>query len=409
MKPNNPVFDNIRNTDTNKEFISFSSLSAKSASVFNHSIKNNSVFGGLKRQFENSTNKNKRQRHVFKERRSNALAEEQIKRLVGENGPREHKAARTLQKAFRRVISESNIAYDHMLTNGVVWKNYAARNSITLDRKTFIEHCKANMASLYTEVVGVIEGAPILEPREFAFLEKVKEQKLYAVHVTEEAATKNIEREHSIGLFSRQALQKQKIPFDESHTQEEDLEDMAADGFIYFSLGLTETVRKPSSRFGNTAYNIKIEEVKKFESGFFSLHDPAYPQLGEPQNHIGDLSDDAADTLLERQHGIVDEHGIGKTYDFVYPIGEKGADIKEVLALAIIRDTRLLENEEDKKIILEGKEHGEEFTERLEKIITAFYRPQLIVPRHLYVTRNGKGDGKKVGEPQKIKKDTSLS
>ncbi len=322
----------------------------------------------------------------------------------------ENRAAKILQKNFLKLKKESDAAYSNMLTKGEIWKNYIKNTATTLGYKgatkaEFSKLCKKNRDSLFLEVVSFVDDIPILEEREAFFLEKVLNQPLYAVHVAEETARENIENTNSIGLFSRQLLQKKKIPFDETHTEKLDIKNIAADNFVYFSLGLSEKVRKPSSRFGTAAYNIKIEEVKKFESGFFTLYDPAGPEVTDPKRHIDNLSDEGADILYDRKNDLTDSEGKSKVYDFIYPIGEKGIYIKEVLALAIIRDTRLLKNEEDRKLILESQgENDEAFSEKLEKIITALYRPQLIVPRHLYVARNGKGNRKKVGKPQKIER-----
>ncbi len=233
----------------------------------------------------------------------------------------------------------------------------------------------------------------MLNINEESFYNEFTKCKFYAVHTTKEDVVEKItDANGDILLKTRSNLRKDGVKFPADNTPKEDRQASRTEKFVFFSVGTTENVLKKTSTFGNFAFNIPIDKVEEFKNGFFTLHDLALPSApSDIKKYIACISDEGIEKLNARfneNSDIVDAFGNGKPFDYCYAMGEDGQNLKEVLALATINTIRSLDEKDQENILnhlLEKDLSEQDREERFSNIISAFFRPQILVPDNLQV------------------------
>ncbi|UXU85269.1 RHS repeat-associated core domain-containing protein [Burkholderia sp. S-53] len=285
----------------------------------------------------------------------------------------EEQAARILQRSFRRLLGETKDAYARMFALGTAWKDERASTigekiDITILSEEHLRYTATNLE--YINRLFLNEG---LDATEAAFAEKLKSQDFYAVHATNAFPLMSLD---GVGLLSREMLQRKSEPFDQTHTPDLDLKRIAGDKFVYFSLEIGSWLSKPKSRFGKYAYRFNIDEHPIFASGMISLFDPGtHAAPLDPRGHLEQLSEEAEYSIAHRS--------IGTRTQNIYALNSKQGRsasnvIYQALVANLISESRKLPDLDRMRIL-----HSRS-PESLNKVINAFYRPQILVPRHFY-------------------------
>ncbi|MDX7986818.1 hypothetical protein FE392_05650 [Xenorhabdus sp. 12] len=186
----------------------------------------------------------------------------------------------------------------------------------------------------------------------------------YAVHATNSQEVMNSQAD--LVLFSRKKLIEKNITFPEENTSRRDIDMIASDDNVFFSL---EIGVKPSknprdgkgSRFGNTLYKIPFTH-SIFDFSSMALLDLL--ELKTPTCQIRGLSHDGKNTLSNRSY-LYKRHSLSF-------YGRK--DILNALALSMIEVAREL-NAKDQKVILSASS-DDEFND----ILRGLFRVEIRVP-----------------------------
>ncbi|CDH30746.1 hypothetical protein XBI1_1050007 [Xenorhabdus bovienii str. Intermedium] len=266
-------------------------------------------------------------------------------------------------------------AYSHMFNNGTIWKKDGEDGNGIEDFNSMEYISQKNMGELKNNLGK-------LNDEEINFLKNIKSIKFSALHAT------TAELDNGV-ILSRKTLKNKNLDFNEENTQIWDLEFVATDDFVFFSLEAGDSVQKKDSRFGNYAYLTEINDKSDnfFSKGFIALHDPAAPMSGAGayedyiERKFPSLN---KATYTELGHSIVKDKGY-QVYNSSHLIGDNGEELKNFLGLRLIKDIRSINNAKDRASFLsmgDAKDIG--------RLINTFYRPQLLIPSRVNLRGNYK-------------------
>ncbi|CDG98574.1 hypothetical protein XBP1_370003 [Xenorhabdus bovienii str. puntauvense] len=266
-------------------------------------------------------------------------------------------------------------AYSHMFNNGTIWKKDGEDGNGIEDFNSMEYISQKNMD-------GLKKNLGELNDEERNFLKNIKSIKFSALHAT----TAELDNR---AILSRKTLKNTMLDFNEENTQSWDLEFVATDDFVFFSLEAGDSVQKKDSRFGNYAYLTEINDKSDnfFSKGFIALHDPAAPMSGAGayedyiERKFPSLN---KATYTELGNSIVKDEGY-QVYNSSHLIGDNGEELKNFLGLRLIKDIRSINNAEDRTSFLsmgDAKDIG--------RLINTFYRPQLLIPNRVNLRGNYK-------------------
>lgn len=211
-----------------------------------------------------------------------------------------------------------------------------------------------------------------LSETERHFLDALNRLPMFATHATnatlEPANYPGLpEYGKGIRLFSRLNLERRGVRFDENHTTPDDRKRLRNDDFVFFSIEIGHSPKKPSSLFGQTMYRFPMAGNPLFKSlAWASLGDMIKPAAPHPQAIISKIGKDDLETLRARRIGGPDLVFLGT------------AHIREGLGLALIRDLRQL-HETSKQALLAFR--GED---AINNLVYGMFRPELKVPREFF-------------------------
>lgn len=267
------------------------------------------------------------------------------------------RAAKTITEAIRRGISEG--AYKKMLDKGSLWKNHNFNN-----QKDLINLSKANMRQLYRSL-------GTLNQHESDFFARFTESRFFATHTTG-APVEN--GQGIVSLFSRDKLIERGIIFNENNSPQEDRELLGNDDFVFFSLEVGETPKKPSSRFGGNMFKFDLDKPSFTSVAWLSLTDMRFANTPHLNRHIQGLSCAEYDKLSKREL---------PRFQTVF----HGKDMKAGIALSLIKDFREnLSHTSREKLLCYSTEHD------LNRLVNGMYRPEIKVPRHFISDENKKAN-----------------
>ncbi|PHM45174.1 type III secretion system effector and immunogenic protein OspC2 [Xenorhabdus mauleonii] len=256
-------------------------------------------------------------------------------------------AGTTFRDRYRHLVATKT--NDKMINTGKFWRRKRNLSLPTLS-KTNLDELKARLNPLTIE--------------ERDFYRRLLGADFYAVHATNSQDVMN--RQADLVLFSRKKLIAKNIPFPEENTNRHDIDMIASDDNVFFSL---EIGLKPSknpidgkgSRFGNTLYKIPFTN-SIFDFSSMALLDLL--TLETPSCQIGGLSREGLRTLSMRFY-------LYKRHSLCF---YSRKDILNGLALSIIEVAREL-NAEDQKVILSASS-DDEFND----ILRGLFRVEIKVP-----------------------------
>lgn len=203
------------------------------------------------------------------------------------------------------------------------------------------------------------------------FINRFMKNDLYLVHATD----RNLENaKGDINLYSRKQLQDKRVGFAEANTTSKDLEWMATDDFVFFSIEVGRKPKKPSSRFGDRTYRIPASHPA-FKFASLGLVDPLVKKFPTPK--VPGLSEGGMRELQQKRAFP------GPTNGFFFGMER----LKFGIAGAIAASAGVLTNPDDKALIL-----GARTSEELDAAMNSLYRPEVRVPRMVAIKQ---GDYKK--------------
>jgi hypothetical protein len=250
---------------------------------------------------------------------------------------------------------------DTMLAKGPKWYwELASGEPLTMKRLS-----AENMQTLKSQV-----NLQSLKNFERDFVKSVIDEPLYLTHST--PTDSNVKRpDGTVGLLSRQALLQRGAEFNTENTSQQDIDMLANDDHVFFSLEAGDQPQKDSSRFGDKMFRFKFDQPKILQNATLHLVDPLtaippsaesrFPAIEDHENE--DIAAEVIDNLNSR----------------AYTPGEAtfhGPHMKLGLALSIIETCRANMPEELSKEILQG--------ESLNNVINGLLRPTVMVPKHFF-------------------------
>ncbi|WP_198359342.1 hypothetical protein [Burkholderia ubonensis] len=257
-------------------------------------------------------------------------------------------ASRTITAAIRKYIAEKS--YSHMTENGDIWASNRSGGSKYIESISM-----GNISDLSKDL------APLSDD-EIKFLNVFLNQKFYATHTTL-APVKN--ESGVLSLYSREKLIERGIIFNENNSPPEDIKILGNDDFVFFSLEVGDTPKKPSSRFGGVTYRVNFDEAVFRDTSWLSLVEMRFAKTPNVDRHIPYLNQSEQSSLSKREL---------TPFETVFA----GRDMKRGIGLSIISDARKLSPESRKKI-LESTTEG-----KINSLINGLYRPEIKVARHYF-------------------------
>lgn len=248
-----------------------------------------------------------------------------------------------------------------MLRNGPKW--YWELNSgedLTIKRLS-----AENIGGLRNEV-----NSANLKHYEKDFIRSLIDEPLYITHAAPSSA--DIKRpDGTVSLFSRKKLEEKQIAFNAGNTTGHDIEMLANDDHVFFSLEAGDQPQKDSSRFGDKLMRFKFDQPKILNNATLHLVDPLTaipPSVGSRFDAIEDYKneEEAADAIEELESRAYTPGGA--TFH--------GAQMKIGLALSIIKVCRESMPDDMSRKLLEG--------ESVNRIINGLFRPTVMIPRHFF-------------------------
>ena len=263
-----------------------------------------------------------------------------------------------------------NDAYKHMLTVGTDWTT--AFGGLDKSYRGFTQRAELNVAPL---------KAMTLSHAEDDFVKGIMGEEMYAVHFS----GGDYQTRRGINFRSRINLQNKGIAFPHDNTQAEDLAQFATNDFAFFSLELGSEPKKPTSRFGDHRYRIPLDTVLSEKRGQYAhveANDVLFPDKrpvdyvanpGKKPNWLRKLD------VPKFQQSILNDVGgdVAVSADLLFGV----ESVQEAMALSIVKDIRNLDRFSTRKI------YNAATSEARDKIVNTFYRPQLLVPHQLTLTR----------------------
>ena len=263
-----------------------------------------------------------------------------------------NKASNIITRYLREVISDKS--YDHMFTNGKMWKK-DYNNELFTGFNYMKKVSKDNLKSLYSSLSR-------LDSQEIEFLKYVQATPFIVTHASNASV---IKPSGALEIFSRKKLESKNIDFCKYNSNKSDIDELANDDVIFFSLESGREVEKRKSRFGYTIYSTSFEQPVFEQVAWMSLREQLNNRVGDVKRHIAGLSD-------ESYKLIVLERTPNKQSMFL------GKDTKLGLGLSLIKLFRKLPQLDRAYLLSTSNEKA------LNKLINGIYRPEVKVPRSFY-------------------------
>ncbi|VDZ64735.1 hypothetical protein [Serratia odorifera] len=191
------------------------------------------------------------------------------------------------------------------------------------------------------------------------FINNFIQQEFYLCHATN-ADIEN--KSGDINIYSRKLLKDKKIIFNEDNSAHPDIHGLGNDDYAFFSLEIGPTLKKQTSRFGNTIYKSSASN-SIFKHASLSLVDQLVLDFPEPK--IPGLSALGKKELSGRPE-------FKNTEIFFNGMKSSISSLSRHIALA----TRYLSQQSDIDLIL-----NERNPEKLERIMNYLFRPEVRVPK----------------------------
>lgn len=268
----------------------------------------------------------------------------------------EEQASNIITKNFRKMISDKS--YSHMFSEGEIWKKDInnPEGFVTMQKIS-----SKNISMLSKEL------APLSE-KEIIFFDRISKLEFTATHATNGDV---INEKNTLTLLSRKKLEERKtnLPWG-SHGTSSDMEKFGNDDFVFFAIEPGTGGFKKNSAFGRTMYTINFNNPVFTQVSWVSLQEQLFSETGNTKKHIKNISKEAHDILSHQEIPVKENMFLVK-------------DFKTALALSLIKKFRELPKE-DQDILLSA---NDDYT--FNSIINGIYRPELKVPRHIFINNGG--------------------
>lgn len=267
--------------------------------------------------------------------------------------------ARLITQYIRKVIADS--AYNRMFTKGNFWKDDAKidpNSGILFMQKL----SKDNLRELYRALSPLSNSEKIL-------FEAIQKSPFRVTH----ASNSNIVNENGLlALYSLNKIQKNKITVPNVKSTNRDINELANDDFVFFSLetGSGITPKKGESRFGDAIYHVDFEDVAIQQVGWVSLNEQLAKTTGRLRKIPG-LSDETYNKLSCR-------HFDRKKTMFL------ARDFRTGLSLSVIQLLRDA-TDSDRETLLSYTHERD-----LNQLINRIYRPEVKIPKHFFSRQSDK-------------------
>ncbi|BBE09245.1 Uncharacterized protein MCB1EB_1084 [Mycoavidus cysteinexigens] len=216
-------------------------------------------------------------------------------------------------------------------------------------------------------------------------------------------------------LLSRKQVKVKSKEFARNNTEQDDLDAVKTDDFVFFTLETSEQVMKPKSRFGNKTYLASIQNNQELRNGFIVLHDPAaapssvahytsaigrrIPDMtgAEEQDQLGGTYEQLAHAILD--YGDSDNKRRHEKGNEPYNCMVESRDWKSAqkyIALNLIKAIRSVTNEDDKNKLLSMTNARE-----VNDLISSFFGIQLLVAQKVSAPWI-KGEIEQSADPQEL-------
>lgn len=262
--------------------------------------------------------------------------------------------ARKTLDAFKSNVAGK--AYRHMTDTGAMWKDHA----LTQGKASVVELSNRNVQRLEREL------QPLSEAEE-SFVQRLIGCQLFATHATDA----QVVQDGRATLFSSRKLEAKQIDFRRGHAAvmaldgakvEDDTDRFGHGDFVFFALEAGSLPKKANSRFGNTVHRFEFAQ-DSFKEAWMSLGDMGNLHHTPDLRQYVRVAKEDSDRLKKRALG---------TLDHVF----HGSQMRQGLALAIVRDCRTLSSPEDRARVL-----GSSSERQINNVINGFFRPEIKVPR----------------------------
>ena len=208
-----------------------------------------------------------------------------------------------------------------------------------------------------------------LNENERAFLTEFYSLPLFATHATDaelpqEKHPLDEQGEHGdvVRIFSRKNLQSRDLEFPVDHSQNHDIKALRNDDFIFFSVEIGTTPKKPESRFGRSMYRFNVEENHLLSNAsWMSLNDMATGEARRPKRIEDKLSGEDSQYLDWRETG---------NKELVF----QGSKMKPGIALAVLATIRHLDNDTQSKLLAARGEA------EMDTLVNSLFRPEIKCP-----------------------------
>jgi RHS repeat-associated protein len=151
-----------------------------------------------------------------------------------------------------QITEEAIAAFNHALTRGEAWKELGATSNPFM---AFQKLSKYNITRLETKLEEHID----LENADKFFLGPFNAKPFHIVHFSNQDLR---QEDNVVELFSRKQLLNRGLAFSTENTHVDDLEVVATDDFVFFSLEASQKPAKRSSRFGDKRYRTPLSALQ---------------------------------------------------------------------------------------------------------------------------------------------------
>ncbi|EPE4188428.1 RHS repeat domain-containing protein [Yersinia enterocolitica] len=254
----------------------------------------------------------------------------------------------------RRAQARANKSYNRML-GGSAWSR------TIIDTKSIDIISRKNIETLREKTNPLTE-------KESDFFNKFNSLEFKLVHFTDA----NLEEMNKTVFRSRINLSKKGIPYNQDHTDPNDITNLATDDFSFFSIGIQGVRGKSISRFGTTKHEIPLKHVEQYKYIKYShivINDTLkfeQRQTSELSYRLNNITAADIETLFNER---IAKHPSETLFSY--------QDFKEGIALRMIDSSR--------KLTPKGKEKVLNIKNDIviDKHISLLFRPQFLVPKKL--------------------------
>ncbi|EFA4880021.1 DUF4116 domain-containing protein [Escherichia coli] len=264
----------------------------------------------------------------------------------------EEQASNIITKNFRKMISDKS--YTHMFSDGELWKK-EVNNPKGFTTMQIIS--SENISRLSREL------APLSE-KEKIFFDRVSKLEFTVTHATNADV---INEKNTLTLLSRKKLQERKIDLTwGSHAVNSDTNTIGNDDFVFFAIEPGTGGFKKKSAFGKTMYAINFDAPVFSQTSWVSLQEQLFSETGDTKGHISDISEEAHKILSFQEIPVKENMFLAK-------------DFRTGLALSLIKKFRELPLKDQDNLLSANGDHA------FNSIINGIYRPEVKVPRHIFI------------------------